>query len=130
MNIISGMIIYVNEKNKDIGILKTIGISDASLIKIFTSLGLIIGFIGTFSGAILGIVLSTNINSIQNFLEKLLNMDLFSKEIYYLSSLPSKLQIHEVILVSSISMIICLIAAIFPAYRSSKIDPIKTIKND
>lgn len=130
MNIISGLIIFVKEKDKDIGILKTIGLSNLSLIKIFLSIGLIIGFIGTFLGSLLGIVFSLNIKSIQLFFELIFDTKLFSKEIYYLSNLPSKIDISEVAYVILISIVISLIATTFPAYRSIKIDPIKSLKND
>ena len=130
MNIISGLIIFVKEKNKDIGILKTVGLNNKSLIKVFLSIGLIIGLVGTFLGGVLGIVFSLNIKSIQFFIENILNTKLFAKEVYYLSNLPSKLNSSEIIFVILISIIICLIATTFPAYRSTKIDPIKSLKND
>tara|TARA_B110000196_G_scaffold299336_1_gene291885 strand:+ start:216 stop:1469 length:1254 start_codon:yes stop_codon:yes gene_type:complete len=130
MNIISGLIIFVKEKNKDIGILKTMGLSNFSLIKIFLSIGFIIGFIGTFMGGALGIIFSLNIKSIQLFLENILSTKLFAKEIYYLSNLPSKLDNLEVLYVLIISIIISLIATSFPAYRSIKIDPIESLKNE
>ena len=125
MNIISGLVIFVKEKNKDIGILKTIGLSQFSLMKIFVSIGFFIGFIGTFLGVILGVIFSLNIHSIQNILENILNINLFAKEIYYLSSLPSRLDYKEVLLVVIVSLIISLISTLFPAYRSSMVDPIK-----
>ena len=130
MNIISGLIIFVKEKNKDIGILKTLGLSNYSLIKIFMSIGFLIGLTGTFFGGLLGILFSTNITSIQNFIENIFNTNLFSREIYYLSNLPSKLIFIEVFIVLLISILICLIATTFPAIRSIKIDPIKSLKND
>jgi len=130
MNIISGLIIFVKEKNKDIGILKTIGATNISLIKIFISIGIIIGVLGTTLGSLIGVIFSINISLIQKFLEKLLDTELFSQEIYYLSSLPSRIDLLEVLYVISISMLICLIATIFPAYRSSIVDPIKSLKND
>ena len=99
MNIISGLIIFVKEKTKDIGILKTIGMSDISLMKVFTFIGLIIGLIGTLSGALIGIIFSLNIKQIQNFIESIFNINLFAKEVYYLSSLPSKLVYSEVLIV-------------------------------
>ena len=130
MNIISGLIIFVKEKNKDIGILKTIGLKNASLIKIFLSIGLIIGLTGTFLGGLIGVLFSLNIKTIQLFLENVLNIKLFAKEIYYLSNLPSKVHTLEVFYVILITIIICLFATSFPAYRSIKIDPIKTLKNE
>ena len=77
MNIISGLIIFVKEKNKDIGILKTLGLSNYSLIKIFISIGFLIGLTGTFFGGLLGILFSINITSIQNFIEKIFNTNYF-----------------------------------------------------
>ena len=130
MNIISGLIIFVKEKNKDIGILKTLGLTNYSLIKIFISIGFLIGLTGTFFGGLIGILFSLNITSIQNFIEKIFNTNLFSREIYYLSNLPSKLIFIEVFVILLISIIICLIATTFPAIRSIKIDPIKSLKND
>jgi len=130
MNIISGLIIFVKEKNKDIGILKTIGLSNKSLLKIFLSIGLIIGLIGTIFGGFVGVIFSLNIKSIQFFIENILHTDLFSKEIYYLSNLPSRVDNLEVFYVLIISIIICLIATTIPAYRSMKVDPIKSLKND
>jgi len=130
MNIISGLIIFVKEKNKDIAILKAIGLSNYSLMKIFMSIGLIIGVIGTSLGSILGVFFSLKISSIQEVLKFFFNIDLFAKEIYFLSSLPARLDQTEVLYVILISLIICLIATIFPAYRSSKIDPILSLKND
>ena len=130
MNIISGLVIFVKEKNKDIGILKTIGISNKSLIKIFLSIGLVIGLIGTITGGIVGVIFSLNIKSIQSFIENILHTNLFAKEIYYLSNLPSRVDNLEVFYVLIISIVICLIATTFPAYRSMKVDPIKSLKND
>jgi len=130
MNIISGLIIFVKEKNKDIGILKTIGLSNRSVLKIFMSIGLIIGLVGTFFGWLIGILFSLNIKSLQLFFENIFKTELFSKEIYYLSNLPSKLDSLEVTYVVLISILICLIATSFPAYRSTKVDPINSLKND
>ncbi len=130
LNIISGLIIFVKEKNKDIGILKTIGMSNKSIIKIFFTIGISIGFIGSFLGLLIGILFSINIQSIQKFLENILDTKLFSEEIYYLSSLPSKISINEIITVLITAIFISIISTIFPALRSAKIDPIKSIRNE
>ena len=130
LNIISGLIIFVKEKNKDIGILKTIGMTNISIIKIFFSIGITIGYIGSLFGLIIGIFFTTNIQSIQIFLEKILNTKLFAEEVYYLSTLPSEINTNEVILVLLTSIIISIISTIFPALRSAKIDPVKSIRNE
>ena len=130
MNIISGLIIFVKEKNKDIGILKTLGFTNLSLLKIFFFIGLSIGLIGTISGTILGIIITENLQIIQYLLENLLHIDLFSEEIYFLSTLPSDIKYQEVLFVFLISIIITILSTIFPSIRASNIDPIDTLKNE
>ena len=130
MNIISGLIIFVKEKNKDIGILKTLGLSDNSILKIFFSIGVLIGCIGSTAGVIIGIIFTLNIQFIQAFLEKLLDTKLFAEEIYYLSSLPSEIKIQEIILIFMTSIFISILSTIFPALRSAKVDPINTIRSE
>ena len=130
MNIISGLIIFVKEKNKDIGILKTLGFNNASILKIFFIIGLTIGLLGTVSGTILGIIITENLQSLQNIFENLLDTELFSEEIYFLSTLPSDIKYEEVFFVFLISIIITILSTIFPAIRASNIDPIDTLKNE
>ena len=130
LNIISGLIIFVKEKNKDIGILKTIGMSNKSIIKIFFTIGISIGLIGSLIGLIIGILFTINIKSIQSFLEYLLGTKLFSEEVYYLSSLPSKISINEVVYVLCVSIIISIISTIFPALSSARIDPVKSLRSE
>ncbi len=130
LNIISGLIIFVKEKNKDIGILKTIGMPNKSIVKIFFTIGISIGLIGSFFGLIIGVIFTTNIKSIQIFLENLLGTKLFSEEVYYLSSLPSKISINEVLYVLCVAIIISIISTIFPALSSARIDPIKSLRSE
>ena len=130
MNIISGLIIFVKEKNKDIGILKTLGFNNASILKIFFIIGLTIGLLGTVSGTILGIIITENLQLLQNIFENLLDTELFSEEIYFLSTLPSDIKYEEVFFVFLISIIITILSTIFPAIRASNIDPIDTLKNE
>jgi lipoprotein-releasing system permease protein len=130
MNIISGLIIFVKEKNKDIGILKTLGFSNFSILKVFCIIGIVIGLIGTTSGTILGVVITENLIYIQILLENLLDTQLFSEEVYFLSTLPSDIKYEEVLFVFLISITITIISTIFPAIRASNIDPIDTLKNE
>ena len=130
LNIISGLIIFVKEKNKDIGILKTIGMSNKSIIKIFFTIGISIGLIGSLIGLIIGILFTINIKSIQSFLEYLLGTKLFSEEVYYLSSLPSKISINEVVYVLCVAIIISIFSTIFPALSSARIDPVKSLRSE
>ncbi len=130
LNIISGLIIFVKEKKKDIGILKTIGMTNKSIIKIFFSIGISIGLIGSLFGLVLGILFSINIKIIQSFLEKILGTKLFAEEVYYLSSLPSKINITEVLFVFFAAIIIAIVSTIFPALSSAKVDPIKSLRSE
>ncbi len=130
LNIISGLIIFVKEKNKDIGILKTIGMSNQSIVKIFFTIGILIGLIGSILGLLIGVIFSINIQSVQKFLENLLNTKLFSEEVYYLSSLPSKISINEIIVVLITAITIATVSTIFPALRSAKVDPIQSLRSE
>ena len=130
LNIISGLIIFVKEKNKDIGILKTIGMTNISIIKIFFTIGISIGLIGSLIGLIIGTLFTINIKLIQVFIEKLLGTKLFSEEVYYLSSLPSKININEIVYILITAILISIISTIFPALSSAKIDPIKSLRSE
>ena len=127
---ISGLIIFVKEKNKDIGILKTLGFNNLSILKVFFFIGLIIGLIGTITGTLLGIIITENLQYIQFLLENFLDTELFSEEIYFLSTLPSDIKYEEVLFVFFISLTITILSTIFPAIRASNIDPIDTLKNE
>tara|TARA_Y100001970_G_scaffold50315_1_gene63680 strand:- start:72782 stop:74038 length:1257 start_codon:yes stop_codon:yes gene_type:complete len=130
LNIVSGLIIFVKDKNMDIGILRTIGLSKISLVKIFLLIGSTIGLIGTTFGILIGLIFCINVESIQFFLESFLSLELFSPEIYYLSKLPAKIDYLEVFYIGLLSILLTFISTIYPAIKSSKIDPIKTIRNE
>ena len=130
MNIISGLVIFVKEKNKDIAILKTLGFNKIGVLKVFFLIGLTIGFIGTFLGTFFGIIITENLKYIQIVLENLLETELFSEEVYFLSTLPSDIKYEEVFFVFFISLIITILSTIFPAIRASNIDPVNILKNE
>ena len=104
--------------------------SNKSIIKIFFTIGISIGLIGSLIGLVIGILFTINIKSIQSFLEYLLGTKLFSEEVYYLSSLPSKISIYEVVYVLCVAIIISIISTIFPALSSARIDPIKSLRSE
>ena len=130
MNIISGLVIFVKEKNKDIAILKTLGFSKMGILKVFFLIGLAIGLIGAVLGTFIGIIITENLKYIQVILENLLDTQLFSEEVYFLSTLPSDIKYEEVFFVFFISLIITIISTIFPAIRASNIDPVNILKNE
>ena len=127
-NLISSLIMLVNNKRKDIGILRTLGVSKTQLLKIFILNGFFIGFIGTVLGLVLGILFCQNINQIKDFLELFLDSELFSEEIYFFSQLPIIIDFKEIILIVIISLLLSFLATIYPAYKASKVEPIHLIK--
>ncbi|MDR2464269.1 MAG: lipoprotein-releasing ABC transporter permease subunit [Holosporales bacterium] len=127
-NIISGLVMLVKDKTRDIAIIKTIGASSGSIMRIFMMTGSAIGLFGTAVGLLLGIVITLNINHIVQFIQQLFSTNLFSPEIYFLSTLPSKLNFVEVISISSISIILSLLATLYPALRAAKLDPAEAIR--
>ena len=130
MNIVSGLIIFVKDKSVDIGILRTMGLSKMSLVKIFVLIGSSIGIIGTTLGVSIGIIFCINIDKIQSFLENFLNINLFAPEIYFLSNLPARINYLEVIFIAGLTLFLTFISTIYPSIKSSKIDPIKVIRNE
>ena len=127
-NIISSMIMLVNTKQADIALLRTMGATKSVILKIFLLIGTSIGFLGTFLGSLIGIYLSINIETLRKFLSFILNQDLFSPEVYFLTQLPSEIKTHEVFYVVFISIILTLIASIFPSWKASKILPAETLR--
>ena len=127
-NIISSMIMLVQTKKSDIALMRTMGASKYVIIRIFVLTGSIIGMLGTFTGSILGIVISSNIEGIRNFLTNILGSELFSAEIYFLSKLPSNVNINEVIMVIFVSIFLTLLASIFPAWKASRISPAEALR--
>jgi lipoprotein-releasing system permease protein len=122
-NVISSMIMLVNDKKKNIALLRTIGMSKSEIMRIFLICGSSIGFIGTFIGLIIGTLFASNINEIKIWLETATNTTLFDPTIYFLSNLPAKLSIQDTIFITSISLIISFLATIYPAYKASKERP-------
>ncbi len=129
-NIISSLIMLVKNKQIDIAILRTMGASQNIILKIFFLNGATIGFLGTLFGTIFGIFFVSNINTLKNFLENFTNTDLFSAEIYFLSNLPAKIDINEVIYVVLTSLFISFCASFIPAWKASKNNPIDLIRKE
>ncbi|PZQ44949.1 MAG: lipoprotein-releasing ABC transporter permease subunit, partial [Micavibrio aeruginosavorus] len=127
-NIISSMIMLVKDKGKDIAIMRTMGASQAMMLRIFILTGASIGVAGTAVGAILGILFAVNIESIRQFLQNLTNTELFSAEIYFLSQLPAKIEWEEVVTVIGMALVISIAATIYPAWRASRLDPVEALR--
>ena len=127
-NIISGLTILVKNKTRDIGILKSIGVQNFSIKKIFFLVGFIIGTSATLFGVIIGTLFSIYIENIREFISSLFNISLFPEEIYFLSTMPSEINIQSIILISICSIFITIIVSIYPAAKASKLDTVKTLK--
>ena len=127
-NIISGLTILVKNKTRDIAILKSIGVLNKSIIKIFFLIGVIIGTSATIFGVILGVTFSMYVENLRLFLSSAFNISLFPEEIYFLSTMPSEINPISIFIISLISIFITIIVSIFPALKAAKLDPIKTLK--
>ena len=127
-NIISSMIMLVQTKKSDIALMRTMGASKYLILRIFMLTGSIIGILGTIIGATLGIIVSLNIESIRNFISTFFGQELFSPQIYFLSKLPSNLNLNEVFVVMGLSITLTLLASIFPAWKASKISPAEALR--
>ena len=127
-NIISGLTILVKNKTRDIAILKSIGVLNKSIIKIFFLIGIIIGTSATIFGIFLGVTFSLYIENFRQFLSSTFNISLFPEEIYFLSKMPSEINPTSIFLISICSILITIIVSIFPAFKAAKLDPIKSIK--
>ncbi len=127
-NIISGLTILVKNKTRDIAILKSIGVLNKSITKIFFLVGIIIGTTATFFGVFLGIIFSLYIENLRAFLSNTFNISLFPEEIYFLSTMPSEINLVSIFVISICSILITIVVSIFPAIKASKLDPVKGLK--
>ena len=127
-NIISGLTILVKNKTREIAILKSIGVLNKSIVKIFFLIGVIIGTSATIFGIILGVTFSMYIENLRQLLSNLFNISLFPEEIYFLSTMPSEINPTSIFIISLFSILITILVSIFPALRAANLDPIKALK--
>ena len=127
-NIISGLTILVKNKTREIAIMKSIGVKNGSIRKIFFMVGFIIGCSATIFGVILGIIFSVYIENIRQFISNLFNITLFPEEIYFLSTMPYELDYKSIFLISICSIISTCLVSLFPAIKASNLDTIKSLK--
>lgn len=127
-NIISGMIMLVKEKGRDIAILRTVGATRGTIMRIFFMSGAAIGVTGTLLGFIFGILFAKNIETIQGWIETLTGNELFAAEVYFLSNLPTKIETSDVLSVVAMGLTLSLLATLYPAWRAANLDPVEALR--
>ncbi|POO57580.1 lipoprotein-releasing ABC transporter permease subunit [Agrobacterium rosae] len=128
LNIISGLIMLVKDKGSDIAILRTMGASGGSIMRIFFMTGAAIGMVGTFAGVGLGVLVCLNVESIRQFFSWISGTVLFDPQLYFLSQLPAEMQLSETLTVVAMALTLSFLATIFPAWRASKLDPVQALR--
>ena len=129
-NIISSLVMLVKDKNKDIAVLRTFGVSRKSMMRIFILSGTSIGVIGTFFGTIFGTLIAIYIEPIRQFVQMVTGRDLFPAELYYLSELPSKLELSSVAGIAVLAIALSFLATLYPAWKAANTDPVEVLRNE
>jgi len=129
-NVVSSLIMMVKDKTRDIAVLRTLGASSGSVMRIFLMCGASVGIAGTVVGALLGIVFCLNIETIRHWLENLTGTNLFNPEIYFLSQLPAVLQWQEVAQVVGMALVLSLLATLYPSWRAARTDPVEALRHE
>ena len=127
-NIISGLTILVKNKTREIAILKSIGVLNKSITKIFFLVGVLIGTSATIFGVFLGVMFSLYVENLRQFLSNTFNISLFPEEIYFLEQMPSEIDPTSILIISASSILITIFVSIFPAIKASKLDPVRALK--
>ncbi|WP_312471470.1 MULTISPECIES: lipoprotein-releasing ABC transporter permease subunit [Brucella] len=128
LNIISGLIMLVKDKGRDIAILRTMGATRGAVMRIFLMTGAAIGVTGTLAGVVLGVVVCLNVERIRQFFSWLSGTTLFNPELYFLSTLPAKMDVGETFSVIAMALVLSFIATILPAWRAAKLDPVEALR--
>ena len=126
-NIVSTLVMAVTDKESDIAILRTLGASPGSIMKIFIIQGALLGFLGTLLGLLGGILLSYNVGEVVESVERLFNVQFLSQEVYYISKIPSDPHLTDIVTVAAVSFVLTLLATLYPSYRASKVNPAEAL---
>jgi lipoprotein-releasing system permease protein len=127
-NIVSTLVMAVTDKRADIAILRTLGASPRSIMQVFIVQGALIGVIGTLMGVIGGVLLAWNIETVVPFIEQIFGIQFLAKDVYYISDLPSELQWSDVTVITSVSLVLSLLATLYPSWRAAKTNPAEALR--
>lgn len=127
-NIVSTLVMVVTDKQADIAILRTLGASPASIMKIFIVQGALIGVLGTLIGLAGGVLLAVNVGVVVPAIEKLFGVHFLAKDVYYISELPSKLVVNDVVVIAVVSLVLSFLATLYPSWRASKTNPAEALR--
>jgi lipoprotein-releasing system permease protein len=127
-NIVSTLVMGVTEKKSDIAILRTLGASQKSILIIFMGQGALTGIIGTFFGILFGVLIATNIDVIVPYIENIFGIEFLSKDIYYISEVPSQILLNDIFYIGFMGLLLSFIASIYPSFKASKIEPAVALK--
>lgn len=128
LNIVSGLIMLVKDKGSDIAILRTMGATQGSIMRVFLITGAAIGVVGTLVGFLLGVVVCLNIESLRQFMSWLTNTELFSPELYFLSRLPADMDTGETAAVVVMALVLSFLATLYPSWRAARLDPVEALR--
>ena len=129
-NIVTTLVMTVADKSSDIAILKTLGAKTSVIMKIFVIYGSMIGFLGTFAGFCLGLLIAENVSVIMPFIEGFFGVDLLAKDVYYIDEIPSKVQMSDIIWIVGISFIMSVLATIYPSIRAARTVPVEILRHE
>jgi len=127
-NIVSGLIMLVKDKGRDIAILRTMGASRGMILRIFMLSGASIGVLGTLAGYGLGLVITLNLEAIRQFIQSALHIELFSAEFYFFTRIPAHIEHGEVTAVVVMSLVLSFLATLYPSWRAARLDPVEGLR--
>jgi lipoprotein-releasing system permease protein len=128
LNIVSGLIMLVKDKGRDIAILRTMGATSGAVLRIFFMTGAAIGSLGTLAGLLLGVLVCGNIEEIRQFLSALTRRELFSPELYYLSRLPAEIDLQQTAAIAAMALALSFLATLYPSWRAARLDPVEALR--